>query len=414
MTLDGKVATRDRRLEVDLRRARAARSAHRWRAELRRGRRRDRHRARRRPAAHRAHRRRRRASRAASSSTPPRACRWTRKLVQRRAEVPLTVVVSRAAPRTRDRRARDRRRRRDRRHRGATSPRVALGAGPARRRAAMTSILLEGGPHLAGAFFDAGEIDEVRLFLAPSCSAAAPPATRSRARASRRSPRRCAALTLDCERSRRRRARLRPPRGVVNPCSPGSCRTWAPSTAVDTTATACASPCARASAPSSATGDSVAVNGVCLTAVGICGERFAADVMHETLRRSSLGDAGARARRQPRAAAARRPTASAATSCRATSTASATSRRSARTASRGAWRSRPAPDLLRYVVEKGSIAVDGVSLTVAAVRDTFAVVADPRDPGAHEPGRCRPRATPSTWRWTCSPSTSRSWSWSRA
>ena len=31
----------------------------------------------------------------------------------------------------------------------------------------MTSALLEGGPHLAGAFLDAGEIDEVRLFLAP-------------------------------------------------------------------------------------------------------------------------------------------------------------------------------------------------------------------------------------------------------
>jgi diaminohydroxyphosphoribosylaminopyrimidine deaminase/5-amino-6-(5-phosphoribosylamino)uracil reductase len=29
------------------------------------------------------------------------------------------------------------------------------------------SILLEGGPHLAGAFFDAGEIDEVRAFIAP-------------------------------------------------------------------------------------------------------------------------------------------------------------------------------------------------------------------------------------------------------
>jgi diaminohydroxyphosphoribosylaminopyrimidine deaminase/5-amino-6-(5-phosphoribosylamino)uracil reductase len=33
--------------------------------------------------------------------------------------------------------------------------------------AGMSSILLEGGPHLAGAFLDAGEIDEVRLFLAP-------------------------------------------------------------------------------------------------------------------------------------------------------------------------------------------------------------------------------------------------------
>ena len=33
--------------------------------------------------------------------------------------------------------------------------------------AGVTSILLEGGPRLAGAFLDAGEIDEVRLFLAP-------------------------------------------------------------------------------------------------------------------------------------------------------------------------------------------------------------------------------------------------------
>ena len=46
---------------------------------------------------------------------------------------------------------------------------------PARVRSALdqlgaqgvTSVLLEGGPHLAGAFLDAGEIDEIRLFLAP-------------------------------------------------------------------------------------------------------------------------------------------------------------------------------------------------------------------------------------------------------
>src|SRR4051794_13550258 len=41
-----------------------------------------------------------------------------------------------------------------------------------------------------------------------------------------------------------------------------------------------------------ADGDSVAVNGVCLTATSITGERFSADVMHETLRRSSLADLG--------------------------------------------------------------------------------------------------------------------------
>ncbi len=46
---------------------------------------------------------------------------------------------------------------------------------PARVRSALdqlgamgvSSVLLEGGPHLAGSFLDAGEIDEVRLFLAP-------------------------------------------------------------------------------------------------------------------------------------------------------------------------------------------------------------------------------------------------------
>jgi diaminohydroxyphosphoribosylaminopyrimidine deaminase/5-amino-6-(5-phosphoribosylamino)uracil reductase len=53
---------------------------------------------------------------------------------------------------------------------------VAIGENePARVRSALdqlgamgiTSLLLEGGPHLAGAFLDAGEIDEIRLFLAP-------------------------------------------------------------------------------------------------------------------------------------------------------------------------------------------------------------------------------------------------------
>ena len=67
-----------------------------------------------------------------------------------------------------------------------------------------------------------------------------------------------------------------------------------------------------------------------------------------------------------------------------------------------------APELLRYVVEKGSIAVDGVSLTVAEVDDDgFAVSLIPETLerttlGAAEPGR------PSTWRSTCWPSTWRS------
>ena len=82
-------------------------------------------------------------------------------------EVPLTVVVSRAAPRLAT----------DALEAAGAEVIVAAGeneparvrsrARPARRRPGVTSILLEGGPHLAGAFFDAGEIDEIRLFLAP-------------------------------------------------------------------------------------------------------------------------------------------------------------------------------------------------------------------------------------------------------
>ena len=82
------------------------------------------------------------------------------------AEVPLTVVVTRAAPRTAV----------DALEVAGAEVVVATGANePDRVRnalvqlgaAGVTSILLEGGPHLAGAFLDAGEVDEIRLFVAP-------------------------------------------------------------------------------------------------------------------------------------------------------------------------------------------------------------------------------------------------------
>jgi len=87
-------------------------------------------------------------------------------LVRAAPEVPLTVVVSRAAPRHEV----------DVLEMAGADIIVATGENEqARVRSALvalgerevTSILLEGGPHVAGAFFDAGEIDEVRLFLAP-------------------------------------------------------------------------------------------------------------------------------------------------------------------------------------------------------------------------------------------------------
>jgi diaminohydroxyphosphoribosylaminopyrimidine deaminase / 5-amino-6-(5-phosphoribosylamino)uracil reductase len=87
-------------------------------------------------------------------------------LVTEARRVPLSVVVSRAAPRTAT----------DALQTHGVEVIVASGENePARVASALdqlaaadvSSILLEGGPHLAGAFLDAGEIDEIRLFLAP-------------------------------------------------------------------------------------------------------------------------------------------------------------------------------------------------------------------------------------------------------
>ena len=119
-----------------------------------------------------------------------------------------------------------------------------------------------------------------------------------------------------------------------------------------------------------AEGDSIAVNGVCLTATAIADGHFAADVMNETLRRSSLAEVATGAR--------------------------VNLELPLRAADRlgghfvqghvdgvgGIWDIRDdgfarvvtigvPPELMRYVVEKGSIAVDGVSLTVSALGDDW-------------------------------------------
>jgi len=116
-------------------------------------------------------------------------------------------------------------------------------------------------------------------------------------------------------------------------------------------------------------GDSVAVNGVCLTAVDVAGETFGADVMNETLERSSLGAAGQGARvnvELPLRPADRLGGHVVQGHVDGLGTV-------ARVEVDGfARRVRIEPEdpaLLRYVVEKGSIAVDGVSLTVSGVDD---------------------------------------------
>lgn len=120
-------------------------------------------------------------------------------------------------------------------------------------------------------------------------------------------------------------------------------------------------------------GDSVAVNGVCLTAVDIDGGAFSADVMEETLRRSSLGPLGEGD--NVNLELPLRPSdrlGGHVVQGHVDGTGTVESVRDDGFAR--VVRIAAAPDLLRYVVEKGSIAVDGVSLTVSEVDDgAFAV-----------------------------------------
>lgn len=117
-----------------------------------------------------------------------------------------------------------------------------------------------------------------------------------------------------------------------------------------------------------AVGDSVAVNGVCLTALDPGQEGFVADAMGETLARSSLGDLEVgSAVNLERALAAGARLGGHIVQGHVDGTATVESA----TVDGNALVVRFACDgtLLRYVVEKGSIAIDGVSLTVSAVDD---------------------------------------------
>jgi diaminohydroxyphosphoribosylaminopyrimidine deaminase/5-amino-6-(5-phosphoribosylamino)uracil reductase len=120
-------------------------------------------------------------------------------LVRDARRIPLTVVVSRAA------------------QRAATDALAAHGVDvivatgenePARVCSALDqlgaagigSILLEGGPHLAGAFLDAGEIDEIRLFLAPLILGGRTARDPLEGEGAEQIADAVRALTLDCER----------------------------------------------------------------------------------------------------------------------------------------------------------------------------------------------------------------------
>jgi riboflavin synthase len=139
-------------------------------------------------------------------------------------------------------------------------------------------------------------------------------------------------------------------------------------------------------------GDSVAVNGVCLTATAIADGAFAAEVMNETLTRSSLNEVvtGAEVNLELPLRASDRLGGHVvqghvdAVGEVVEVTADGFARR---------VRVHAPADVLRYVVSKGSVAVDGVSLTVADIDDaSFTVSLIPETLQRTNLGRISPGA----------------------
>lgn len=113
-------------------------------------------------------------------------------------------------------------------------------------------------------------------------------------------------------------------------------------------------------------GDSIAVNGVCLTVTSLGADSFRADVMAETIRRSSLSQAvrGERVNLE-RAMAADGRFGGHIVSGHIDGTGII---RAYRREENAVWVTvQTSPALLRLIVEKGSICIDGISLTVASV-----------------------------------------------
>ncbi|MDD7185151.1 MAG: riboflavin synthase [Oscillospiraceae bacterium] len=120
-------------------------------------------------------------------------------------------------------------------------------------------------------------------------------------------------------------------------------------------------------------GDSIAVNGVCLTVTGFSGKVFTADVMNETFSRSSLGSlkAGSHVNLE-RAMSANGRFGGHIVSGHIDGTGKITNIKKDGNA---VWYKISASEnIIKYTVEKGSIAIDGISLTVARIeKDNFSV-----------------------------------------
>jgi riboflavin synthase len=150
---------------------------------------------------------------------------------------------------------------------------------------------------------------------------------------------------------------------------------------------------ARLTSSDARAGDSISVNGVCLTVVDVQDGEFSADVIGETLRRSSLGTARSGDRLNlERAAKLGDRLGGHLVQGHVDGTGTVLSRTAPQDGA--PWelvRIGIPTELARYVVEKGSIAVDGVSLTVIEVGgDEFSVGLIPTTQQLTTLGRRRP------------------------
>lgn len=121
-------------------------------------------------------------------------------------------------------------------------------------------------------------------------------------------------------------------------------------------------------------GDSIAVNGVCLTALDVNGNSFAADVSRETLDRSTLANL------KPGSAVNLERSVTPATRLGGHLVQGHVDARGkflSATDHGGSWTVRISypPEIARYLVFKGSVAVEGISLTIAGLTDNYFEVA---------------------------------------
>jgi riboflavin synthase len=139
-------------------------------------------------------------------------------------------------------------------------------------------------------------------------------------------------------------------------------------------------------------GSSIAVNGVCLTALALQSNSFSADLAPETLRRSNLGDLAAGSRVNLERALL--PTSRLSGHIVQGHVDGTGELLALEQLGGGNWwlKVRIPPELDRYLVFKGSVAIDGISLTIAALEgEVLSVTIIPHtyqntSLGAHRPG----------------------------